>query len=239
MTHVTRPPTIPVRFRWWYDPEVEKVAAACSVCGREARFGVEELADPSLDHARWCSKVAILADVAGPTLWGRLWKWRRRIGNFCRLSSTLARAESAGRVGVSRDPGRPVAQISSMSSRASPNNEEPIYIDQLAHILKQTENEFLVNGFVAYCKIRHNTSPDEHPLVLDEKRWLAAFHACVIEQSEQSSGRLRCGPPIGLEQFVEAVRAVADLAEIERFAADITFMRELAPEVPLGRDFEE
>ena len=32
---------------------------------------------------------------------------------------------------------------------------------------------------------------------------------------------------------------MADPVEIERFAADITSVRELAPEVPLERDFEE
>ena len=45
-------------------------------------------------------------------------------------------------------------------------------------------------------------APDEYPLVLDEKRWRAEFHRCVIEMSKLSGGRLCGGPSIRLEEFV-------------------------------------
>ena len=59
---------------WWYCPDTNKVAVACSVCGRENRFTTKDLASPSLTHQPWCAAVMVLADLVGIGVWSRGWK---------------------------------------------------------------------------------------------------------------------------------------------------------------------
>ncbi len=88
------------------------------MCWREARFGLEELAHPALDHAPWCSKVAILADLLGPRLFERLWKWKRVIGPFqgsrqrwrYRLAADQGDADAQFNLGIMYENGRRVPQ---------------------------------------------------------------------------------------------------------------------------------